>query len=118
VCHGVSWSLTFQHITQYFKYNTSVTWNLLIEAMGGYLSKKGGGKLLHDPLAACVCIDPEIVTLCEVDVKRDKKGHWGSTPMEGTNTWISVGVDIMKFYSVFFEVEQEKIEEFLKKKKL
>jgi len=70
--------------------------------------------MLHDPLAAATAIDPSIITFCEVTVSRDKKGHWGSKPTVGTNTWISIGVNKVKFYSVFLEVEETQIEEYLK----
>jgi len=115
VCHGVYWDRNFHKIALHFKGNSSAEWKLLLSAMDSYLGKKSDGKMLHDPLAACTCIDPSIITFCEVIVSRDKKGHWGSNPTPGTNTWISIGVDKIKFYSVFLDVDEQKIIEFMNK---
>eukprot|EP01123_Difflugia_compressa_P005911 TRINITY_DN18027_c0_g1_i1.p1 TRINITY_DN18027_c0_g1~~TRINITY_DN18027_c0_g1_i1.p1 ORF type:complete len:245 (+),score=43.44 TRINITY_DN18027_c0_g1_i1:96-737(+) len=115
VCHGVAWDQTFHSLAVHFKGNSSEIWKLLIAAMGSYKQKKSEGKMLHDPLAACTAIDPSIIQFCEVTVNREN-GKWGSKPKEGTNTWISIGANKTKFYSVFLEVEQDKIVEFLNKK--
>jgi len=111
VCHGVAWDNRFHQMVLHYKKNTSPIWNLLIDAMSSYLRKKPEGKLLHDPLAACTCIDRSMITFCEVKVSREQKGHWGSKPHPGSNTWISIGVDKLKFYSVLLEIPVEKIKE-------
>jgi pyrimidine-specific ribonucleoside hydrolase len=117
VCHGVAWDREFHKVALKYKKNCSPIWDLLLDAMGSYLSKKSEGKLLHDPLAACACIDSSIITFCEVQVSRDTKGHWGSKPTPGTNTRISVGVDKQKFYSVFLDIDLDTIQSELKLKK-
>jgi pyrimidine-specific ribonucleoside hydrolase len=110
VCHGVAWDNKFHKLAVNYKKNSSPIWNLLIDAMGSYLHKKPEGKLLHDPLAACTSLNNSIITFCEVKVSRDQRGHWGSKPQAGTNTWISIGVDKLQFYSVLLDIPKDKLE--------
>ena len=68
--------------------------------MGVYLEKNPKGKALHDPLAACVAIDPTIIEMKEVEVYRTSKTDWGSNLKEGTNTHISIRCDVQAFMAV------------------
>jgi len=108
VCHQVVYtaetnerlkSQTMEHIG----------WELMYNAMELFLSKKkGGGKKFHDPLAVAAAIDPEIITFLQVNTYYKPKVGWGSLPVEGTNTFISIAVDIPKFWSVFFDEPKKK----------
>ena len=73
---------------------------LIHEAMGHYLAENPAGKMLHDPLAACVAIEPAIATLVEVEVVYTE-GRWGSRPATGTGTFITIDVDRERFFSTF-----------------
>jgi inosine-uridine nucleoside N-ribohydrolase len=98
VCHGVCYDQAFhERLTPLASRTAGLA--LLHRAMGIYLRKHPGGKLLHDPLAACVMLAPGVVALREVEVYR-AKGGWGSTPAEGTRTFISVSVDPEAFFRV------------------
>lgn len=74
---------------------------IIYQTMTTYLKDHPRGKMLHDPLAACVMLDPSVCTFEEVAVYRSK-GEWGSRKQAGTGTWISVSVDLAKFENVFF----------------
>lgn len=62
-----------------------------------------GGKKLHDPLAACCALTPEIGEWAEVELFRER-GQWGSRLKPGTNTWIITGYDHGKFVETLTEV--------------
>jgi len=103
VCHSVAWDDNLHKLVTHFKSGTLPWWDMLITAMGTYLKKKPEGKLLHDPLAACTMIDQNIIKFCEVTCFRER-GEWGSVPCEGTNTFISIGVDEPLFHSVMLDI--------------
>jgi len=63
---------------------------------------------MHDPLTACTAYDKTIITFREVQLNR-YQGGWGSVLCEGTNTFISVKVDIPKFYSIYLNISIEDI---------
>ena len=65
--------------------------------------KKHPSKAMHDPLACCVALNPDIVELVEVDLYHVAKGNaWGSRAAEATRTWISVAMkDSKLFYATF-----------------
>ena len=69
----------------------------IYDGMSQYLKKKGH-KAFHDPLAACVAVDPSICEFRRVDVFR-RKGKWGSALNEYSNTRISINVDMDKFFN-------------------
>lgn len=58
------------------------------------------GKKLHDPLAACCAIDPEIGTWAHVKMFR-KRGEWGSRLAEGSSTRIIIAHDDARFRRTF-----------------
>jgi inosine-uridine nucleoside N-ribohydrolase len=82
---------------------------LVHEAMELYLIKENkDGKMLHDPLAACIAIDRSIATFREVEVYRASNGEWGSRlldPEEAqkstTSTFITIAADRERFFDVF-----------------
>ena len=61
------------------------------------------GKALHDPLAVCCVIDPQIARWTEVELFRER-GRWGARPASGSFTWISVDYDHARFLSCFLQV--------------
>ena len=90
VCHGIAWDRQMHQRMGRRRAHPGLA--MVVEAMELYLERKPQGKLLHDPLAACVAIDPSIAHMREVEVYREK-GEWGSRLTEGTGTFISVSVD-------------------------
>lgn len=98
VCHGVAWDQAM-HDRMTPRRDSHPGLDMVVEAMGLYLERKPDGKLMHDPLAACVAIDPFVVDLAEVEVYREK-GEWGSRLMNGTGTWISTSLDRKRFENV------------------
>jgi inosine-uridine nucleoside N-ribohydrolase len=98
VCHGVAWDRQM-HGRMLSQRHAHPGLAMVVEAMDLYLERKPEGKLLHDPLAACVAVDPTIVHMREVEVYREK-GEWGSRLKEGTGTFITVSVDRDRFERV------------------
>ena len=58
------------------------------------------GKKLHDPLAACCAICPEIGTWVNVDLFRER-GEWGARPNPESRTRIIIDYDEARFKEVF-----------------
>ena|SRR3990167_4256760 len=109
VCHGVVYNLDFHRVVQASVRDNNAPLGLkqVYKAMSIYLQKKGQ-KALHDPLAACVAIDPSICTLAlvelyEADVKRN---GWGSRASAAPNTLISVSVNQQRFKELFCMITQ------------
>src|SRR5918999_2413859 len=71
--------------------------SLIYQAMELYLRSRRRGKMLHDPLAACVVIDRSIVTWAEVRVLY-QDGEWGAEAAAGTGTFITTAVDHNRFF--------------------
>ena len=99
VCHGISYTQEFHEEFKPHKDRNSGM-NLIYSAMEIYLKRHPKGKMLHDPLAACVMMNPDICTFEEVEVYR-LKGEWGSRKATNTKTKISVAVDFSKFKESF-----------------
>ena len=98
VCHGVIYDQEMHERIKPFK-NNNIGLNLLVCGMEQYLLGNKNGKAFHDPLAACVAINPEVCTFKEVEVYREK-GEWGSKISSNTNTFISIALDRDKFEKV------------------
>ncbi len=81
---GKHWGVGLKAIRE----NTNET---LRRGMSRYLKKKPEGKLIHDPLALAVVINPTVCDFREVEVYRSN-GEWGSKLAPGSNTQISVSV--------------------------
>lgn len=75
---------------------------MMYAGMEHYLQKRGG-KAFHDPLAACVAIDPTICEFREVEIYT-QKGEWGSRLKDNTNTFISIAVNKERFEEVLVGV--------------
>ena len=119
VCHGVVYDEAFHAQVGALK-GRSASLALIWKGMEAYLARKrhhsarvnklapaaevkaAVGKKLHDPLAACCAIDPEIGRWAEVRLFREK-GLWGSRLCPGSGTRIIVGYDRVRFIEVFTE---------------
>eukprot|EP00443_Scrippsiella_acuminata_P084809 CAMPEP_0115410616 /NCGR_PEP_ID=MMETSP0271-20121206/20611_1 /TAXON_ID=71861 /ORGANISM="Scrippsiella trochoidea, Strain CCMP3099" /LENGTH=619 /DNA_ID=CAMNT_0002834799 /DNA_START=159 /DNA_END=2018 /DNA_ORIENTATION=- len=74
----------------------ALAFGLMHKAMEEYLRRKPGGKKLHDPLALAVALDESVCELAEVQLFC-QKGQWGSRLCPGSDVWISVDYDAIKF---------------------
>lgn len=100
VCHGIVYDQAFHEAFAIHK-NGKAGMKMIYKTMEAYLQRHPKGKMLHDPLAACVMMNPkEICAFEEVEVYRSK-GEWGSRRAVNTNTKISVSVDPVKFKQTF-----------------
>ncbi len=99
VCHSISYDQKFHELFRPRK-NFKPGMNLIFKTMEVYLQRHPKGKMLHDPLAACVMMQPDICEFEEVEVYRSK-GEWGSRKAQNTRTKISVSVDPFKFKQTF-----------------
>lgn len=77
--------------------------DLIWRGMQVYLAERPEGKLLHDPLAACCALDPDIAAWAEVELYRER-GEWGARPASGSRTWISVDYDPARFEALLLDV--------------
>lgn len=91
VTHGVAWDRAL-HDSLVPMGIESPGLTLALEAMALYLRDRPQGKLLHDPLAASAALDPGAFTWVEADILYNN-GQWGSTPRQGTGTFVAVAVD-------------------------
>lgn len=74
----------------------AVAFRLMFNAMEEYLQHKPGGKKVHDPLALAVDLDESVCELSEVNCSV-ATAAWGSRLSLGSNIWISVAYDALKF---------------------
>jgi pyrimidine-specific ribonucleoside hydrolase len=74
------------------------------QGMDVYLRRKPAGKAIHDLVAACCAIDPEIGTWAEVVVYRER-GQWGARLVPGSGTWIIIGYDRERFLATLLAQE-------------
>ncbi|WP_246137130.1 MULTISPECIES: nucleoside hydrolase [Myxococcus] len=96
VTHGLAYDGPFHERMRPYA-STTPGLGLIFEAMERYLAQRPEGKLLHDPIAACAAIDPEIITWAEVEMVR-QRGEWGAELAQGTHTFISVALDSERFF--------------------
>jgi pyrimidine-specific ribonucleoside hydrolase len=99
VCHRVSYDRPMHEQWTLIK-DCSPSLALIWQGMDVYLRDHPGGKMLHDPLAACCAIDNQVATWAEVEIYREGNA-WGSRLSPGSHTWISVDYDHEKFMQVF-----------------
>ncbi len=81
---------------------------LIWQGMDLYLRRRPGGKLLHDPTAACAAVDPSIAVWAEAVVSRET-GGWAARPRQGTRTFITTGLDHDALFAVLTEVPKPDI---------
>lgn len=99
VCHSISYDQKFHELFKP-RQNFKPGMNLIFKTMEVYLQRHPKGKMLHDPLAACVMMQPDICEFEEVEVYRSK-GEWGSKKSQNTKTKISISVDPVRFQETF-----------------
>ncbi len=101
VCHGVIYDRAMhERLKPHSTKNAGIA--MMYAGMEHYLQKRGG-KAFHDPLAACVAIDPTICEFREVEIYT-QKGEWGSRLKDNTNTFISIAVNKERFEEVLVGV--------------
>ncbi|GIH93289.1 nucleoside hydrolase [Planobispora siamensis] len=100
VTHGVVYDRRFHERLRPLR-DRSAGLSLLFEGMERYLRKKPGGKLLHDPTAACLAIDGAAASWAQVEMVRDESGAWGALPAPGSRTFITVGIDHERLFRTF-----------------
>lgn len=98
VCHGLAYDAEMHEKMEVYK-DRSAGLYWVYKGMDKYLQRKPTGKLFHDPLAACVAIEPSICEFREVELYR-AKGEWGSKLATGSNTFISIAVNKDRFFEV------------------
>lgn len=105
VCHSVNYDMQWHEALGAAaqaearnapKARPAVALGMMHEAMDAYLRHKPGGKKLHDPLALAVALEESVCELAEVQLFC-QKGKWGSRLSPGSNIWISVAYDAVKF---------------------
>lgn len=95
VCHGVSYDQQMhKRLCEVGLGRAGV--RLIYQGMGCYLRQHPEGKMFHDPLAACVAVNPEIVTFAEVEMY-EVSGAWEARSAKDTNTFITTAVDQERF---------------------
>ncbi|MCP4438446.1 MAG: nucleoside hydrolase [Aureispira sp.] len=102
VCHGLAYDAEMHEKMEGYK-DSSAGLHWVYKGMDKYLQRRPNGKLFHDPLAACVAIDPSICEFREVELFR-ARGEWGSNLVLGTNTFISIAADKDRFFDVMVGV--------------
>jgi pyrimidine-specific ribonucleoside hydrolase len=98
VCHRVSYDRRLHAAFQETK-DTCLSHALIWQGMDQYLQSHPGGKLLHDPLAACCAIDEQIGTWAEVELYRER-GEWGARVSPDSHTWIITDYDHERFLKI------------------
>lgn len=101
VCHGVYWDQDFHKRVATLPKRTAGV-DLAYEGMTHYLKKKPEGKMIHDPLALAVAIDPTVCEFREVEVYRSK-GEWGSKLSPGSHVQISVSVNRDRLFETLMQ---------------
>lgn len=101
VCHSVTYTSEFHHqLEDGQEHPNSI--KKIHAIMENYLIKHRDGKILHDPLAACCAIEPEIGSWEKVTLSlKSKKAGWGSTKTETGNTWIITDYNPQRFLQTF-----------------
>jgi pyrimidine-specific ribonucleoside hydrolase len=99
VCHGVIYDQAMHDRVRPFR-DSNPGLALMVDGMGHYLKHKPG-KAFHDPLAACVAIEPSICTFRNVKLYREA-GDWGSrlAPDWDRASMISIHLDRPAFERV------------------
>ena len=94
VCHGVCYDIVMHEFIKSHCNNLGL--KMIFDGMSKYLNKKSNGKLFHDPLAACIAINPDICIFEKVELY-NSKGEWGSRISDKLNCQISIKIDFDKF---------------------
>jgi pyrimidine-specific ribonucleoside hydrolase len=98
VCHRVLYDQSLHASFQETK-DACLSHALIWQGMDHYLRRHPGGKLLHDPLAACCAIDERIGTWAEVELY-SQQGEWGARLSPDSHTWIITDYDHEHFLKI------------------
>lgn len=102
VCHGVRWDQEWHERVKAVTKRTAGL-DIVIKGMELYLAKTPEGKMLHDPLAMAVAIEPTICEFARVEMYR-QKGEWGARTKPDSDVQIAVGLrDRQRFFEVLTE---------------
>lgn len=102
VCHRVIYdSKLHQLVGEKRQQSQSLDW--IYKGMETYFTINPDGKMLHDPLAACCAINPDIGIWREVEIFKDGNAY-GAKLAENTNTRIIIDYDHQKFLEAFLAV--------------
>lgn len=102
VCHGVAYDAAL-HAEMGKVCDQSLALSLIHRSMGAYLKRNPAGKLLHDPLAACCAINPNIGTWAEVEIFRER-GEWGAKLSPNSGVRIITDYDHEQFLKVLLAI--------------
>jgi pyrimidine-specific ribonucleoside hydrolase len=102
VCHGVIYDRTL-HVLVAERKERSLGLQYIWQGMEHYLKRRQEGKIIHDLVAACCAIDPDIATWAEVELYRER-GEWGARLAPGSSTWIIVDYDHARFLATLLQV--------------
>jgi inosine-uridine nucleoside N-ribohydrolase len=101
VCHGVTYDRTL-HVLVAERKDGNLGLQYIWQGMENYLRRRPAGKIIHDLVAACCAIDPDIATWAEVELYRER-GEWGARHAPGSGTWIIVDYDHARFLATFLQ---------------
>jgi len=102
VCHRVLYDRDLHNLVNSKRYQSQAL-DLIWQGMETYFNINPNGKMLHDPLAACCAINPDIAEWCEVSLFREGNA-WGARLDDNTDTQIIVDYNHPKFLDVFLAV--------------
>jgi inosine-uridine nucleoside N-ribohydrolase len=102
VCHGVAWDRDFHERVRGLSKRTAGL-DLVFQGMERYLEEHPAGKLLHDPLAMAVAIEPDVCEFRRVEMYRSK-GEWGARLKPDSDVQIAISLrDRGRFFEVLTE---------------
>lgn len=99
VCHGVLWTPEIRDAILASGQPNRRGLQLLVGALEAYSALHPTGKALHDLVAAACAVEESTCRLQEAELYR-VGGEWGAHQAQGSNTFISVGIDTKKFTSI------------------
>lgn len=102
VCHRVIYDQTLHAIVAQ-KQNHSKALHLIYQGMETYFTINPNGKMLHDPLAACCAINPDLAEWREVEIFKEGNAY-GAVLSEITNTYIIIDYNHEQFLDTFLEI--------------
>lgn len=99
VCHSVVYDKDIHQEMSHHK-DKNLGLKIIYEGMTKYLEKHPKGKALHDPLAACVALNPGICEFRKVKMYYSK-GEWGAKEDMESDTSITIYVDKIALFNAF-----------------
>lgn len=102
VCHRVIYDRDMHQLVDK-KRTQSRSLDLISQGMKTYFGINPNGKMLHDPLAACCAINPDIAEWREVEIIKEGSSY-GAKLADNTNTDIIIDYNHNQFLDVFLAV--------------